>query len=276
MSHITKQHPLFGAQAEITLLDAEEEFAKDAIQESFELGVRLQSIFNLYDPKSELSALNKKRELKVSQELLQVITLALEFCKKTNGAYDITHGKQFLQRKQGKELTPLHTSYKDVIIEGNLVRLQHPDILLDLGSIAKGYIAKRMAEHLEEFGVEQGYVDARGDLQCIGEITINIQHPRKEGHIGTITLENKGVATSGDYKQFHKSFSNSHILGKTNIISATVIADDVTIADVYATLLMVCNDDIKEKIMQKEDISAMTIDDALNIKYYNEFEEYIV
>lgn len=252
MSHITQQHPLFGTQAEITLLDAQEEFAKEAIDESFELGVRLQSIFNFYDPKSELSTLNKKRELKVSKELLQVIILALDFCKQTNGVYDITHGKQFLERKQGKELTPTTTSYKDVIIQGNTVRLQHPDILIDLGSIAKGYIAKRMAEHLEEFGAEQGYVDARGDLQCIGEITLNVQHPRKEGNICSLIIENKGVATSGDYKQFNKSFSHSHIINKTNIISATVIADDVTIADVYATLLMICNDATKKAHARKK------------------------
>ena len=170
----------------------------------------------------------------------------------------------------------INASYKDVVIKDNTILLKHPDVLIDLGSIAKGYIAMRMARHLQEFGVEDGYVDARGDLQCIGEITIDVQHPRQEGKICTIKLNDKGVATSGDYMQFHKDFSKSHILNKTNIISATVVADDVTIADVYATLLMVCDDKLKDKIMRKNGIQAMTIDDDLNIRYYNGFEGLII
>ena len=66
-------------------------------------GLRLQKIFNFYDSESELSILNAKRRLEVSDDLLKVIKKAIKFSLLTNGRYDISLGKNMLERKTGKD-----------------------------------------------------------------------------------------------------------------------------------------------------------------------------
>ena len=142
---------LFGDKIEITLYDIEPQLAKPIAEDAYREALRLQKIFNIYDDESELSLLNRTRKKACSEELLKVLKRALEYCKRTRGLYDISLGKLFLQRKgQGKGEKPRCT-YKDIKIEGNEVLLEHEDVLIDLGSIAKGYIVDKVVDFLEDF-----------------------------------------------------------------------------------------------------------------------------
>jgi thiamine biosynthesis lipoprotein len=152
---------LFGSEISFILDEVDETISGDIVEEAFEEGLRLQKIFNFYDEKSELSLLNRKRKLSVSDELLEVLKMALEMGKRTRGKYDITLGKQFRQRKLGSEVEKINCSYKDVKIKGNNVELMNEDVLIDLGSIAKGYITDKMAEILINNGVVSGLIDSR-------------------------------------------------------------------------------------------------------------------
>ena len=90
---------LFGKEIEVLLPEVDEILAEEIIDEMYLEALRLQKIFNIYDKDSELSRLNKKRKLKVSKELLEVLVFSLKFCKLTKGKYDISIGKNILQRK---------------------------------------------------------------------------------------------------------------------------------------------------------------------------------
>jgi FAD:protein FMN transferase len=271
--------PMFGESVEI-ILDLEPVLAEEFVDIACKEGTRLSKIFNFYDESSELSELNKKRKLAVSDELLTVIKTALKYSEMTKGNYDITLGKNILKRKKGEELDKINCSYKDVKIKDNIISLNHPDILLDLGSIAKGYIVDKIGQYLIDEGILNGIVNGRGDLRVFGENpqTLGIQHPRdKECLIKKIKLKNKSVATSGDYNQFDNSPSNSHILNQNNLISITVVADDLMTADVFATVLFVVDKKAREDILKKnKNIQVLTIDKDLNLNYYNGFKELIV
>jgi len=271
--------PLFGKEIEIILKDVDEEMARDIAEEAYKEGMRLSKIFNFFDGSSELSRLNKLRTLEVSKELMQVTKIALELSEVTKGKYDISLGRSILDRKEGKELNNYNCSFKDIKIEGNKLTLFHKDVLIDLGSIAKGFIVDKIVEKLISNGVLNGIVNGRGDIRVFGEEeqVIGIQHPREERIIKYLTLKNKSVATSGDYKQYNFSFDKSHILNQRDIISITVVADDLMTADVYATVLFVSSQEDREKILNKnKKLSVMTIDKDLNIEYYNKFEEFLV
>lgn len=271
---LSKEYRLFGGTIEIAA-DIDESMAEEYLDMTYAEGKRLQKIFDFYDPKSELSKLNVLRRLKASDDLLKVIQKAIHYAKSTNGEYDITLGKNILLRKQGKELLKLGCSYKDIKIEGNLIELLHDDILVDLGSIAKGYIADKIIEYMQYLGIVSGRINARGEIRIYGAMhTVEVQHPRdKNKIIDTIKINNMAVATSGDYNQYHGGYENSHILGQKDFISVTVLADTLFEADAATTALFVLRTDVSKYLKQNK-LKALIIDKELKKHYYNGFEEW--
>lgn len=269
---------LFGKEIEITVYDIEEKKANRIIDKTHKEALRLQKIFNFYDKESELSLLNKERKLKVSQELLEILTKSISIAKITKGNYDPSLGKYIKQRKESQKEEKILASYKDILIEKDLVILKNENILLDFGSIAKGYITDKIGEFLKMNKVNEFMIDSRGDILFSGKINhiVPIQHPRKDIEIHKIRLTNQAVATSGDYNQYYSSFNKSHILNKKEIISATVVADTLDQADVFATALIVTEKKLREKILRENpDIKAFLITDSLKEEFYNNFEELI-
>lgn len=278
MENLQLSKPLFGKELNLFILGTSDLIARDIAEQAYQEGLRLQKIFNLYDKESELSKLNQRRELEVSKDLLKIIKKAISFSKLTKGKYDISLGKQFLQRKSNNPISAFPYSYKDIKIKGNQISLNHQEIIIDLGSIAKGYIADKIAEFLKEQGVESFLVDARGDLVVYGAPQlINIQHPRdKEKSILSIELKNLSVATSGDYNQYSQSYENSHILNQKELCSITVIAPTLAEADGFSTALFVLPLKEREALIQKNpQIKVLTIDTKLNQKDYNGFSQLI-
>jgi FAD:protein FMN transferase len=276
---ISLQKKLFGDFVDIAVYGVDEHMGKEILELAYAEGLRLQKIFNVFDAHSELSMLNAKKELQVSNSLLGVIKNGLNMSKKTEGKYDITLGKAFLQRKSNLTVKSIDCSYKDVGIEGKKVILKHPDILIDLGSIAKGHIGDKIADYLKGQGIKEGLVDARGDIVFFGKYQhiIGIQHPRDaEKTICSIRLSNQAVATSGDYLQFHESFDTSHILHQQDAISITVVAPTLEEADVFGTALFVLNEHERKNLMLKnEEIKALVITKELHFEMHNGFETLI-
>jgi FAD:protein FMN transferase len=263
---------MLGGTVEITLYDFDEVMAETLFDDIYRELLRLQNIFNFYDDKSELSLLNKKRKMNVSNELLEVIKMAISFCKETDGAYDITKGREFLARKEGKKIICVACSYKDIKIIGNTIELLHEDAMIDLGSVAKGYIGDRIAEFIKVVGVKAGFVDLRGDMICFGnrEELIEIMHPRnKDATIHPFKLKNMAVATSGDYLQYAKDFDECHILGKQDIISATVVAKTLAEADICATCVFVLGKDKAKDFLRKHKNMCIIIDTEQKESIYN-------
>jgi FAD:protein FMN transferase len=280
MIKTTINKPLMGKEVTFVLYNIEESLGISIIEEAYNEALRLQKIFNFYDPSSELSNLNKKREITASKELIEVLDKALFFCKKTNGSYDISLGKQIKQRKSSQEVKKVLCSYKDIEIKNNKIILKHEDVLIDLGSIAKGYITDKLAEFLINQGVQSGLIDSRGDLVIFGETTeiIGIQHPRDDKKtIKSFEFNNSAVATSGDYKQYYGRYNKSHIIGQQDIISATVVTKNLTDADVFATAIFVMNKKDREMLIKESpDYKVFTINKDLKENTYNGFSKLIV
>jgi len=275
MDEFSFKKSLFGKAVEIIIYDMEELLAEDVANKAYKEGLRLSNIFNVYDNKSEISLLNKNRKMKVSPEFTQLMKIAREFYELTKGKYDVSLGKLIYQRKNG--LTEdANCSFRNIDIDDNFITLNNPDVLIDLGSIAKGFIVDKMAETLENEGVVSGIVEGRGDIRIFGDRieNISIQHPRiKDEIIKTIKVKNCGIATSGDYNQYYGNFNKSHIINSLDLSSVTVVAPTLTLSDAFATAFFVSKD---IKLLDKyRDVKMMTIDKNMNITYYNGFEELL-
>ncbi len=278
---------LFGGNTTFYLECSSKEIAKEIGDKCYREALRLQKIFNFFDPQSELSTLNGKKSMPASPEMLCVLKKALHYCDLTGGRYDVAQGQNFKARKKGKPIQKTAASYKQIKIKNQVVAIDNPDILLDFGSIAKGYIVDRLTAYLKKQGVLKGLIDARGDIAIFGDqvYTIDIAHPRKaKEQIATIKIDpttHPSIATSGDYRQYVKDFKHSHIIGQKDLISATVIGDTLMEADALATVLLVSDPSERKKLFaklsaQKNRFRAMTIDKHLKIQYYNHFERLLI
>ncbi|MFA6072587.1 MAG: FAD:protein FMN transferase [Candidatus Woesearchaeota archaeon] len=283
------EEKLMGGTVGFTLYNITEDAAKLIKYDLLNEAKRLEKIFNFYDPKSELSILNKNRTKQVSKELLEVIKKAINYAELTSGNYDISLGNAILSRKnmiKDKKIAIQKTkinnnsncSYKNIQITSNIITFNSKDVLIDLGSIAKGYIADKLANYLKQNGIKSAMIDARGDIIIFGKTKeqVEIQHPRNTDKlIENFTLENEAVATSGDYNQNDGTYENSHILNAQDLISVTVIAKTLTDADALASVIFVTDPKNRDQLIStilttnKSNIRILIIDKNLNINKYN-------
>lgn len=139
-----------------------------------------------------------------------------------------------------------------------LVKLD-PRVRLDFNAIAQGYTVDLVSELLETNGVVDYLVEIGGEVRVKGknskdgDWTIGIDKPTEENELGrplsaVMTLHNKSVATSGNYRKFYEKdgIKYSHTISAVTgypvqhkILSATVVADDCMTADAFATAFMV-------------------------------------
>ena len=134
------------------------------------------------------------------------------------------------------------------------VFLSQEGMILDLGSIAKGYAADEIVEILREEGVNQAIIDVGGNIYAMGlkngdkNWKIGIQNPFNErgSIVGTIEISDKTVVTSGVYERFIKKdgVKYHHILNpstgypyETDIAGVSIITDKSIDADALSTLI---------------------------------------
>ena len=201
----------------ITVYNEKDEHLLD---ECFELCEEYEKTFSRTDPESELYALNQSGGMAVSDELLSVIRNALYWCEKTGGAFDITLGavsdlygfsSKAPRVPTSDELSAAlsHCGWDKIEIVGNSVTLTDREAVIDLGAIAKGYIADRLAEHLTANGCESAIINLGGNILCVGAkpdgkpFNVGIQYPFEDSQkiITNVTVRDLSVVTSGIYER---------------------------------------------------------------------------
>ena len=273
-----------------------------AIEKAFDEIARVEKVFSVYIPESEVSRINSLRpgeKLRLTGETFALIKKAVEYNKITDGAFDITVKPLvdlWRRAKKDKRLPgddeirdALAVTGSDKIIlddSAKTISFAAEGMALDLGGIAKGYATDRAIAVLKANGVRNAIVNSGGDMYCLGRRSkdmmwkVGVKHPRDENKLlFEMRLEDKAVDTSGDYEKYFLLGGKrySHIIDPRtgypvgdNAVSATVVADDSAAADIFATALCVLGDfkDIK-------DIDALVVvkdGDRLKIKMTEGFK----
>jgi thiamine biosynthesis lipoprotein len=152
-------------------------------------------------------------------------------------------------------------AYLDFDKQKGLVRLS-PAVEIDLGGIAKGWIAQHACNQLRLSGVDHGLIDAGGDIVMWGKEPrqglwgIGVAHPfEQQRDIADLWLEGlAAMATSSIVKRRWKNANNEesvhHIIdprtqvpARSDLIQATVLARDLTTAEQYAKCLIILGTD---------------------------------
>lgn len=160
----------------------------------------------------------------------------------------------------------------------SLIKIK-PGTQLDFSGIAKGYAVDEVGRFLEKYGIKHYLAEIGGETKAKGlnpqsrPWSVGINTPKADAAIIEFTevavLENKAIATSGDYRQFYEIEGEkySHIINprtgfseKSNLLSVSVIANDCMTADGYATAFFVLGKDKGIKLAnQLNNIEALFI-----------------
>jgi FAD:protein FMN transferase len=245
--------------------------ANRAAKAAFDRIHELNGVLSDYDPQSELRRLcdssSAGKGIAVSEDLWRVLLHAQELSAGSNGAFDITVGPVVRLWRHARQLKEMPTpqalkkaldrvGYRNIRLdpEHHQVELLQPDMRLDLGGIAKGYMLDEAYAVLKKNGVDRALIEAGGDIR-LGE-----PPPNKPGwRIGVaqpaaksppsiyLYLSRVAVATSGDMMQFviidGKKYS--HIvdpktgIGLTDHSQVTVVAPNGITADGLSTAVSV-------------------------------------
>lgn len=190
--------------------------------------------------------------VEVDPRTAELIRLALGYCRESDGLFDITIGSvsELWDFKGGIVPDPAqlaaalpHVDYTKVQVEGNLVTLLDADARLDLGGIAKGYIADALIAQLREAGVTSAFVNLGGNVMVMGgrpdgsPWTIGVQDPATdagEGIVAEVSRSDASVVTSGLYERcFERAgITYWHILDprtgypvRGDVVGATILSE---------------------------------------------------
>lgn len=146
---------------------------------------------------------------------------------------------------------------------------------IDFGAIAKGYTSSKVIKMFKDAGVKSAIINLGGNVQTLGtkpngeKWRVGIQHPEiSDGYLGIIDIEDKAVITSGGYERFFEEGGKKyhHIIdprtgspAESGIESATIVADDGTLADGLSTSLFIMGKEKAIKFWRNSDLDFQFI-----------------
>jgi thiamine biosynthesis lipoprotein len=264
-SPISKSGYFLGTLIDITLYDNGTE---EMIDEMFNILSDLESKMSINLTDSEVSNINSNSGLeavKVSADTLSVIQRGEYYSNLSDGNFDITIGPLVNLWGIGSDDAKLPSQseidnalnlidYKKVIIDepNNTIKLEEKNMAIDLGGIAKGYAADKLAEYLTSKNVKSAIISLGGNIFALGSKTtgedwsIGVQDPfdTRGDYFGIVKVSNKTVVTSGVYERFLEIDGKTyhHILSPfngypvdNNLMAVTIIADKSIDADGLST-----------------------------------------
>ncbi|MGH4118515.1 FAD:protein FMN transferase [Clostridium sp.] len=273
--------------------------AEEATEKAIKRVEEIENKMSVNIETSEISKLNTKAGVsgeKLSADTYSVIEKAVQYSKLTEGAFDPTIepivklwgiGTDAERVPSVDEITEKLklVDYKDIILDGgnSTAQLKRTNQAIDLGAIAKGYTADEIKGILLENKISSAIINLGGNIYAMGnkedgaKWNIGIQNPLDERgkYLGTVTVSDKSVVTSGNYerffmvgtKRYHHIFDPKNGYPSENgIISTTIISDKSIDGDVLSTSTYIMGINKAQKLVESiEGVEAIFITDDKKI-----------
>lgn len=249
-----------------------EDIDEETMDTCFALAEKYENLFSNTIPESDISRINASYGIPVTvdDETITLLEEGIAYGELSHGKFDITIGKlselwdistKALLNETDASMIPAKedivtalttVDYHNIKIEGNEVTLLNPDTRIDLGGIAKGYIADRMKEFLNSKDITSGFINLGGNFLALGPkeskdaYTVGIQKPFAEdgSAIATIEVTDQTVVSSGIYERYFTVDDTlyHHILDistgypyQNNLLGVTIITEYSIDGDALST-----------------------------------------
>ena len=304
---ISKTDYMLNTVVSVTIYDSQDESLLD---EALEICQKYENLVSPTLKTSEIYRLNhgelpeEDGFYQLSSETADLIARGLEYCELSDGAFDIaiepvsslwdfTSGEAVIPSQEDIQAALPLVDYRDVVLEGTKIHFNKEGMGINLGAIAKGYIADKMKEYLQDQGVESAIIDLGGNILCIGERTdgapfrVGIRKPfaDRSETAAIMEISDKSVVSSGVYERFFEKDGvlYHHILNpetgypyENSLISVTIISDKSTDGDGLSTTCFALGlEKGMELINSLSDVQAVFITDDYQLHYSENFQDTI-
>jgi len=245
-------------------------------------------------------------EFTVSDMLCGILQTGLQYSEASKGNFDITVGPvtslwDFKSEKpevpDGKAIKEAlqYVDYRKLSIKGNRLSIMQAGQKIDLGGIAKGYIADDLKKYLAGQGVSGATINLGGNVLCIGEkskgepFRIGIQQPFADRNEAAAAVEvrDMSVVSSGIYERYFRTEDGKlyhHIMNsktgypfENNLYGVTILSKHSVDGDALSTACFALGkDEGLEYINSLKDVYALFITSDGSLWYSEGFEEYLM
>ncbi len=279
---ISKTGFAFNTVVTLSLYDTDD---TELLDSCFALCADYEQKFSKTIPTSDVGRINAAagKPVTVSDDTVHLLKKAVYYSELSGGLFDITiepvtalwdfHSEAAIQNtvtppdKSSISSALKHVDYHNIQIENNTVTLLDPNASIDLGGIAKGYIADQLKNYLLEHGVRSAIIDLGGNIQTIGSksdnspFCIGIRRPFEPSGdlIASIKIKDQSIVTSGIYERCftYQGKLYHHILSpatgfpvESGLNSVSVIAASSADCDALSTICLLLGLDNGMKLIK--------------------------
>lgn len=290
-------------------IDSYTSVSKNTLTEALNLCDYYENIFSRTKEDSELSKVNSNQTTSISKEMYELVSAGLEYAALSNGAFDITIGSvsrlwDFTAESPkvpdsghiAEALT--HVDYTRVSVydngDGTYSISKPDDVILDLGAVAKGYIADKIKDFLKKNGVKRAIINLGGNVLCIGKKTntndfgIGVRKPFAANNevLVALLVDDSSVVSSGNYERYFYADDGTfyhHILNPAtgysydnDLSDVTILSKDSLTGDCLSTTCFCLGLDDGMKLIESLDgIEAVFVTNEGEIHYSSGAKAYV-
>jgi thiamine biosynthesis lipoprotein len=269
MKYRFHEGPIQGTTFHITY-----EWYKDLSSEIDSLLHTFNTFLSNYDQNSVISKINNNETNDVNELISDMIVTSSEVYKVTDGAFDITiapianlWGFGWIKKEEQSVPDSMvvdsvlqYVGMEKIRIEDHKIYKSAPGVTIIGNAIAQGLSADYVSGYFAGLGIKNFLVEIGGEVYCSGvnpeknvwRIGIdkpieNTGYDYRERQL-IVCLNNKGIATSGNYRKFlndgNKKYGHSidprtGYPAENSLLSVSVISESAMLSDAYATAFMV-------------------------------------
>ena len=296
----------------VTIYDSQD---RDLLTKCMNLCDKYEKVFSRTSADSELYKLNHRKltpvegtedTYQVSDDLAELISEGLDYSELSKGAFDIaiepltslwdfTAEDPQVPKDSLIQAALPKCDYHNISVDKdkNEITLKTDDTAIELGAIAKGYIADRLKDYLISQNVKSAIINLGGNVLCIGgkpdnsAFKIGIQKPfaDRSETIAVMDIRDKSVVSSGIYERCFEQdgILYHHLLNpKTGypydngLIAVTIISDKSVDGDALSTTCFALGLEDGMKLAESlDDVQAFFVTSDYEIHYTKDFRKKI-
>lgn len=258
-----------------------------------------EALFDQSRESSDIYRINHRESgrVEISEDTARMLSDAQRFSAATGGAFDVTLGElTALWDVRNRTHVPEEAEIREALSardpEG--YRIEQADggwrfvtentrLQIDIGAIAKGYIADRLRENLLANGVESAVINLGGNVLCVGNspdgapFAVGVRKPEKDSaeELFRLSAGERSVVTAGIYERYFEEngVQYHHILSpedgwpvQNELAAVTVVGSASELCDALSTTLLIKG--TKEGLRFLAEYNRNNAEDAPYLAYF--------